>query len=161
MFLRSGKFVSGRAVILLVAAGLAVSGCTKIRDHQGFLAEEGLIASIQPGVDNRDSVQGTLGRPSFVGQFDGNDWYYVSRNTRNLAFNMPKPSEQTVLRVRFDAAGNVVAVDKRGMEDVASIDPMNAKTPTLGRSRSLLDELFGNIGAAGPGQAGTTADNPR
>jgi outer membrane protein assembly factor BamE (lipoprotein component of BamABCDE complex) len=160
MFLRSGNLSGRAAAILLVAAGLAVSGCTKIRDHQGFIAEEGLIAAIQPGVDNRESVEATLGRPSFVGQFDGNDWYYVSRTTRNLAFNMPTPSDQIVLRVRFDAAGNVASVDKRGMEQVASIDPMNDKTPTLGRSRSLLDELFGNIGAAGTGPAGTTADNP-
>jgi outer membrane protein assembly factor BamE (lipoprotein component of BamABCDE complex) len=75
---------------------------------------------------------------------------------------MPKPKNQTILRVRFDAAGNVTAVDRRGMEQVASIDPMNDKTPTLGRERSLLEELFGNIGAVGrSGQQGDSRDNPR
>lgn len=150
------------ALIAAAAASLLAAGCTKVRDHQGYLADETLVASVQPGVDTRDSVLGTLGRPTFVGQFDANDWYYVSRNTRNLAFNTPRPDSQTILRVRFDQAGSVVAVDRRGMEQVASIDPMNDETPTLGRERSLLEELFGNIGAIGAtGQQSGTADNPQ
>jgi outer membrane protein assembly factor BamE (lipoprotein component of BamABCDE complex) len=75
---------------------------------------------------------------------------------------MPRVSEQTILRVRFDPTGNVTAVDRRGMEQVASIDPMNDKTPTLGRNTSLLEELFGNIGAVGQtGQSRPSQDNPR
>ena len=159
MILRHGRSF---ALIAVAAAGLAASGCSKVRDHQGYLADETLLASVQPGVDNRDSVLGTLGRPTFVGTFSENDWYYVSRSTRNFAFNKPNPHAQTVLRVRFDAAGNVVAVDRRGLEQVASIDPSNDKTPTLGRDRSFFEELFGNIGQVGSvGQSGGTADNPQ
>jgi outer membrane protein assembly factor BamE (lipoprotein component of BamABCDE complex) len=157
MILRHGR----KAALAMAAAGLLIGGCTKIKDRQGFVMDDTLIAAIQPGVDNRDSVMNTLGRPTFVGQFSENDWYYVTRNTKNLAFNMPRPDSQTILRVRFDQAGNVTAVDKRGMEQVASIDPMSDKTPTLGREKSLLEELFGNIGAVGSsGQRGSTSDNP-
>src|SRR5204862_128199 len=88
------------------------------RDHVEP-AVEPLVAAIQPGVDNRESVQGTLGRPTFVGQFDQSDWYYVSRTTRQLAFNMPRPHEQTVLRVHFDASGNVESVTRSGLELVS------------------------------------------
>jgi outer membrane protein assembly factor BamE (lipoprotein component of BamABCDE complex) len=148
------------ALVLLAAAALA--GCTKVRDVQGYYADEALIAAIQPGVDNRDSVMSTLGRPTFTGQFSPNDWYYVSRLTKNLAFNDPHPDTQTILRVRFDDAGNVTSVDRRGVEQIASVSPSGDKTPTLGRDRSLLEELFGNIGAAGlPGAGAGTADNPK
>lgn len=41
-----------------------------------------------------------------------------------------------------------------GMEQVARISPVSSKTPTLGRKRSLLDEIFGNIGAVGAGGMG-------
>ncbi|TFI57223.1 outer membrane protein assembly factor BamE [Sphingomonas parva] len=150
------------ALGLAAAGALLASGCTRIRDHQGYIAEETLISAVQPGVDNRDSVLSTLGRPTFVGQFSENDWYYVSRNTRNLAFNMPRPDSQTVLRVRFDQAGNVASVDRKGLEQVVSIDPSNDKTPTLGRERGFIEELFGNIGAVGAtGQSGGSADNPK
>ena len=150
------------ALALAAAAAFSSAACTRVADHQGYVTDESLVSAVQVGVDNRDSVLGTLGRPTFVGQFSQNDWYYVSRNTKNLAFNMPRPHEQTVLRIRFDQAGNVAAVDRRGLEQVASIKPSGDKTPTLGRDRSLLEDLFGNIGAVGAaGQPGSTADNPR
>jgi outer membrane protein assembly factor BamE (lipoprotein component of BamABCDE complex) len=152
----------GSRALLCLAFGAAMSaGCTRIIDHQGHLLDEQLVTAIQPGVDNRDSVTGTLGRPSFTGQFDQRDWYYVSRTTRQLAFAMPRPSEQTVLHVRFDDAGNVQSVNRTGLELVSSIDPSNDKTPTLGSHSSFLQELFGNIGAVGQrGQSAPTADNP-
>ncbi|MDQ4088338.1 MAG: outer membrane protein assembly factor BamE [Pseudomonadota bacterium] len=149
---------------LAVAASLAVlaSGCTRVREHQGHVLDETLVAQIQPGVDNRESVQGTLGRPTFVGQFDQRLWYYVSRETGQLAFKMPRPRQQTVVRVRFDDAGNVVSVDRTGLELVANIDPFDRETPTLGRDRGLFEELFGNVGALGrAGETGRTSDNPQ
>ena len=154
----------GRTSVLAAALGLGLlGGCTQFRDHQGFLLDEALVASVQPGIDNRDSVLGTLGRPSFVGQFDQRDWYYVSRDTKNLGFASPKPSAQTVLHIRFDEAGNVASVEWSGLERIASIDPMDDETPTLGRDRGFFEELFGNIGAVGAtsGQQGSTSDNPR
>ena len=152
-----------RALIVLALGGAALTGgCTQIREHQGYLVDEQLVTAIQPGVDNRDSVTGTLGRPTFVGQFDPRDWYYVSRNTRQLAFNMPRPTDQVVLHVRFDANGNVESVQRTGVELAVNINPDNEATPTLGNRRNLFQELFGNIGAVGQtqGQSAPTADNP-
>ena len=124
----------GRILIAIGLGALLVgtSACTRIRTHQGYQVDKLLVDSVQPGIDNRASVEGTLGRPM-----------------RALAFSSPKPVDQTVLRVRFDPAGNVVAVDRMGLEKVANISPMGATTPTLGRHRSLFDEIFGNIGAVG------------
>jgi len=156
------KLPNGSRALLCVAFGaMLCGGCARIVDHQGAILDEQLVAAVQPGVDTRDSVIGTLGRPSFVGQFDQHDWYYVSRNTRQLAFNMPHPSQQTVLHVRFDDAGNVQSVNRTGLELVSHITPSDDKTPTLGNHRSLFQELFGNIGAVGQqGQHAPTTDNP-
>ena len=155
--------IAPRALLAAVGAAFLLAGCTAIRDHQGHVLDDTLVAAIQPGVDNRESVTGTLGRPTFVGQFDQRDWYYVSRNTRQLAFNMPRPSAQTVLHVRFDDAGNVVSVERTGLELVANIEPTSEETPTLGRERSLFEELFGNIGAVGQGgmQRGNNPTDPQ
>jgi outer membrane protein assembly factor BamE (lipoprotein component of BamABCDE complex) len=151
----SNMMVSGRkaALLAVVAAGIAAGGCSKTQDIQGYLVDETLVAAVQPGIDNKESVQNTLGRPTFTSTFDQNEWYYVARRTKNYAFNFPRVNQQTVLHVRFDAAGNVASVERKGLEQVVSIDPMNDKTPTLGREKSIWDELFGNIGAVGaPGQ---------
>ena len=154
--------IAPRSVAAAALGALLIAGCTRVRDHQGFVIDEPLVAGIQPGVDNRDSVAGTLGRPTFVGQFDQRDWYYVSRNTRQLAFNMPRPRTNDVIHIRFDANGNVERVERTGMDLVVNIDPTNEETPTLGRERGLFEELFGNIGALGRGgQQGQTQDNPQ
>jgi outer membrane protein assembly factor BamE (lipoprotein component of BamABCDE complex) len=147
--------------VAMIAVALAVSGCARVPGHQGFISDSTLVESIQAGVDNRDSVEKTLGRPTFISQFGQQDWYYVARETKQLAFAVPTAVQQTVLRVRFDPSGNVVGVDKAGMEKVARINPNGDKTPTLGRDRSFFEDLFGNIGTVGSvGEGAGTADNP-
>lgn len=146
---------------LVLATATLAAGCARVPGRQGFIIDQQLAVGVKPGVDNKASVQGTLGRPSFVGQFDGNDWYYVSRETKQWAFRSPRPSGQTILHVRFDAAGNVAAVEQKGMEQVAMLRPNRDHTPTLGKERSFFQELFGNIGQVGSvGRGGGTTDNP-
>jgi outer membrane protein assembly factor BamE (lipoprotein component of BamABCDE complex) len=145
-------------LIKLVAAALGaalLSGCAGVHAHKGAVIDTTLASAIQPGVDNKASVEKTLGRPTFTSEFGGNDWYYVARDTTTFAFRNPRVKDQTVLHVRFDQAGNVVAVQRSGRELIASIDPSGRKTPTLGRKRSFFEELFGGIGSVGaPGLPG-------
>jgi outer membrane protein assembly factor BamE (lipoprotein component of BamABCDE complex) len=155
--------VNGRVIGMAATLGLAVlaGGCASIRDHRGYLVDTALIDSVQPHVDNRTSVERTLGRPTWVSQFGDKDWYYVSVDAKQAAFKRPRTYQETVLRVRFDPQGNVAAVDRRGMEKVARINPDDTVTPTLGRDRSFLEDLFGNIGAVGaPGMGGTGGGAP-
>jgi len=140
---------------LLAAAVLLAGGCTSIRDHRGFLVDQTLVDSVLPGVDNKSSVERTLGRPTLASQFGDQSWYYIATDTQQVAFRRPVPNKQTILRVRFDAKGNVIAVDRAGLEKVASINPDGALTPTLGKKRTLLEDLFGNIGTVGAGGMGS------
>lgn len=144
-----------RLLVVGVAVALLASGCTQLKGRQGYVADPVLTNAITPGVDNRDSVERTLGRPTFVGQFSDNEYFYLSRETRQLAFASPRPIDQQVLRVRFDANGNVAAVDRTGLDLVSRLSPHGGKTPTLGRDRSFFEDIFGNIGAVGaPGMTG-------
>lgn len=136
--------VSKGAVALACAFSLA--GCIGISDHRGYVMDQELVSAVQVGVDNKESVERTLGRPTFTGQFSQNDWYYVSRDTKSLAFRRPKVKDQTVLHIQFDAAGNVTAINSMDEQQVASINPTGKQTPTLGRKRSFWEELFNGIG---------------
>ena len=136
---------------MMLGAALLTTDCVSIVSQRGYLADEILLESVQPGVDNRQSVERTLGRPSFIGQFGEPVWYYVSSTTGQKPFRNPKIQGHTVLAVHFDASDNVVGVDRSGMELVARIDPESDETPTLGRNRSFFQDLFGNIGQVGAG----------
>ena len=134
-----------KCALALGVAGL-LAGCAGIRNHRGYVVDQELASAIQVGVDNKESVARTLGSPTFTGQFGENDWYYVARDTATLAFRLPRVTDQTVLHVSFDQAGNVAAVQQTDETLVANINPSNDSTPTLGRQRGFFDELFGNIG---------------
>jgi outer membrane protein assembly factor BamE (lipoprotein component of BamABCDE complex) len=142
----------------ILAAAVLLAGCAQIRQHRGVVLDSQLASAIQPGIENKDSVDKALGRPSFVGQFTPNDWYYVSRDENQIAFRNGRVTKETVLHVRFDPKGNVASLQRTGKELVMNIDPTGKKTPTLGRQRSFFEELFGNIGSVGapglPGQGG-------
>ena len=140
-----------KAAMAKIATALAgatlLSGCVGVNAHRGSVIDTQLVSAIQPGVDNKDSVERTLGRPTFTGEFGDSDWYYVSRDTKTVAFRSPSVKRQTVLHVRFDKAGNVSTIEKTGKELIASIDPVKDHTPTLGRKSSFFNDIFGNIGA--------------
>lgn len=142
------------ALLIVALAG----GCSRIRDAQGYIADPELMASIKAGVDNRESVAKTLGRPTIASQWDDREWYYVSRETRQFAFRDPRLAKQTMTVISFDAKGNVAKVAQRGAEQVASIDPEGDKTKTLGKERSFFQSLFGNLGRVGSGPNGIGGD---
>jgi len=139
-------------------AGLLLAGatgaCAPVRSHSGYVVDADLVNSVQPGVDTRDSVLATLGKPSITGQFGQGDWYYVARDSANLAFRNPRPASQLTLQISFDTAGTVTAVRRSGLDQLASVSPSGKVTPTLGRRRGFFAELFGNIGTVGAAGVG-------
>jgi outer membrane protein assembly factor BamE (lipoprotein component of BamABCDE complex) len=137
---------------ILAATAFALVGCASLNIHKGAVIDPQLAASIQPGIDNKESVQKLLGTPTLPGQFDTKDWYYVSRDQTQLAFRDPRINRHQVLHIHFDQSGNVESVGATGREMVMDLTPSGRKTPTLDRKRrSLLEELFGGIGSVNSG----------
>jgi hypothetical protein len=73
--LRARSWLIGLAVV-----ALASSGCSRVRQSQGYLIDETLLTSIQPGVDNRD-------RPFRHNSMPANGIMY-----RAIPANMPLPT---------------------------------------------------------------------
>lgn len=142
------------ALTAMLSALTLTGACVPLRSHQGYILDADLVNSVQPGVDNRNSVLKVLGKPSFASQFNTGDWYYIARDSRNLAYLKPKASSQLTLKISFNDAGVVSGITRTGVDRVASIDPYGKTTPTLGRKRGFFEELFGNIGAVGAAGAG-------
>ena len=141
----------------VVGAAALAAGCASITEHRGYLLDEVLVQSVQPGLDNQASVRGTLGQPTLTSKFGDPVWYYISSRTEQEPFTTPDIEAHSVLAVRFDSAGNVVSAQRSGMDSVVHLNPDGDKTPTLGRERSFLESLFGNIGTVGTGMGGAGA----
>lgn len=152
-----GRFRKTVRIAALAGMFVALGACSSIRETRGYVTDNVLLRSVQPGIDNRRSVEGTLGRPSFASQYGEPTWYYVSSVTGRKPFVRPRIRTHGVLAVKFDEAGNVASVERSGIDKVVFLRPEGDKTPTLGRERGFLEDLFGNIGqvgAAGPGGPG-------
>jgi len=141
-------------VSAIALAAMLVAGCAINKAHKGAVIDQRLASSVQPGVDNKDSVQKLLGTPTLTGQFTPDDWYYISRDTNQVAFRNPTVQKQLVMLVRFDPKGNVASLQRTGKDLVLPVSPTHRSTPTLGRKRSFFDELFNNIGSVSSGATG-------
>ena len=140
-----------RVALLLAGVAATLPACSAIRESRGYIVDPLLTDTIQPKIDNQQSVEGTLGRPTFTSQYGTPTWYYVSSITGQRPFSRPRIQTHSVLAVTFDEAGRVAEVKRSGVEEVVFLDPNGNKTPTLGRERGFLEDLFGNIGQVGGG----------
>ena len=143
-----------------MALAIGLGACASIKDHRGYVVDQALLDSVAPGLDNQATVERTLGRPTFVSQYGQKDWYYVSTNTRQVAFGRARAHEQLMVKISFDAQGKVAAVERSGMEKVVKLNPDGDKTPTLGRERTFFEDLFGNIGTVGAAGMGGQGGGP-
>src|SRR5215213_5826627 len=133
----------------LALAAASVGGCAGVLAHKGAVIDSQLAGSLQPGIDNKASVEKLLGRPSFTGQWNANEWYYVSRDTKQVAFRNPRVRKQTVLLVKFDQAGNVASIQRSGKEYVAGLDPTSRRPRPLGRRRGSSRSFSAISGQSG------------
>lgn len=146
---------------LIGAAALSVSACGNGRAVRGYVFDKELANAIQPGVDNRISVETTLGTPTMMASFDPSTWYYVSTTVRVRPVFWPDAKEHRVLVVAFNDQGVVSSVDNLGLDDMRQVDSVSDKTLTRGRKTNLFEQIFGAIGRFGggapPGQGGGQA----
>lgn len=135
-----------KPLVLCLMAGIALSACGNTRMVRGYVFDKQLADAIQPGVDNRQSVESTLGTPTVKASFNDNKWYYVSTTVRVRPVFWPDPKEHRVMAVAFNDAGVVTDVQNFDMSAMRSVNPVGDKTPTLGREINFFQQIFGNVG---------------
>jgi outer membrane protein assembly factor BamE (lipoprotein component of BamABCDE complex) len=132
---------------LVLGAGLiTLAACNLPTTERGHLPKTDALEQVKPGVSDKATVQRLLGTPSTVAAFDGDTWYYISRETRQVAFMKPDVLDQEVYIVHFNADGIVKGLDHRGLKDSQAISPNTDTTPAQGREFTFLEQLIGNFG---------------
>jgi outer membrane protein assembly factor BamE (lipoprotein component of BamABCDE complex) len=135
------------AYLFAVYLGLTgLTGCSIPTTERGNLPKPESLQQITPGVSDKETVARLLGTPSTTAAFDGNVWYYISRQTEQIAFLDPRVLDQQVVVVNFDDKGIVTAVDHKGLGDAQAVIPNPNATPAPGREFTFLEQLIGNFG---------------
>jgi len=141
-------------LLIPAAMALAVAACSTNIAHRGYLAKPGAFSQVHEGMA-KSEVQGILGSPSTTAgvNFQGDSYYYISSTTEQRAFLNAKEVDRQVIAIRFDQNDQVASLGQYGLEDGKIVDINSRTTPTKGRELTILQQLFGNIGAPSAGGA--------
>ncbi len=130
---------------MLAALGLLAACSASFRNH-GFVPRDADIAAIVIGQDTKQSLSGSIGPPATSSLRQDNAWYYVESKFRKVAFQAPQEIERRVLRIRFDARGNVSNVETFGLEQGQVVRLTSRITDTALADVGILEAIFGNLG---------------
>jgi outer membrane protein assembly factor BamE (lipoprotein component of BamABCDE complex) len=139
---------------VFVAALATLAGCGFPVNDRGNLPKADLLGQIKPGVTDKNSVKALLGTPSSIAAFDGDTWYYISKEERQIAFLKPEVMNQQVYVIHFDDKGIVSEVSHKGLDDARNVKPNPDATPAPGREFTFLEQLIGNFGKFNAGGSG-------
>ena len=136
-----------------VAGAAAVAACAPVENQRGYVPDQEAVASVQVGMDTKDTVTKKLGDPSTAATFGNDVWYYVSAHVEQNAFFAPRATDRNVLAVEFAKDGKVADVHKYTLADGRVVDFFSRETPTRGREMTLIQSIFNAV----PGQIGQSA----
>ena len=138
---------------VLLAASATLGACAAVENQRGYVPDQQAVASIEVGMDTKDTVSKKLGDPSSAATFGGDTWYYISSHVEQNAFFAPRATDRNILAVEFAKDGKVADIHKYTLADGRVVDIVSRETPTRGRDLSLIQQIFNAV----PGQIGQSA----
>jgi outer membrane protein assembly factor BamE (lipoprotein component of BamABCDE complex) len=129
---------------------LPVAACAPVENQRGYVPDNTAIASIEVGMDNKDSVSEKLGDPSTSATFGNDTWYYISAHVEQNGFFAQRSMERNIVAVEFASDGKVAGIQKYTLADGRVVSHIGRETPTLGRTQTLLQQIFNAV----PGRVG-------
>jgi outer membrane protein assembly factor BamE (lipoprotein component of BamABCDE complex) len=135
------KWRSGAARALVLALGVALSGCFTESFQRGYVLQEGALEQIPIGA-TQEQVLIVLGTPSTVATVSGEVFYYISQRTQRTAFLPQKEVDRRVVAVYFDKNRRVQRLANYGIQDGKIFDFVSRTTATTGQELSYLTYLF-------------------
>ena len=135
------------ALIRLSLVGIVLlffSACEQPLETSGRYLTEAEANQIQRGM-SKARVQELFGSPSYTSALDEDFWAYIGTKLQTRLFQNPEPIERRIVALDFSGGRvrDIVLVD---LKDGRQVFPNADRTPTNGRTISLMEELLGNIG---------------
>jgi len=107
------------------------------------------MQAVNIGISTKRDVAQAIGTPSTVSTFDQNVWYYMSQRRETWAFYDDEVVEHQVLALHFDEGGVLREIEEFDETSLADVNFRDRETPTSGRTMSIMEQLFGNLGKVG------------
>jgi outer membrane protein assembly factor BamE (lipoprotein component of BamABCDE complex) len=132
--------------IAIVAAFVAVAGCTTRIENHGYVPSDENLAQVTVGVDTRESVAAAIGSPTAGGVLNASGYYYVASKFRHYGPLEPKEIDRQVVAVTFSQAGIVQNIARYTLADGRVVTLSRRVTDDNVRDATLIRQLLGNLG---------------
>jgi outer membrane protein assembly factor BamE (lipoprotein component of BamABCDE complex) len=139
-------------LVMALACFLSAAACSSTYRNHGYMPVPEDLANIVVGVDTRDTVASSIGRPGVAGILDESGWYYIRSRYRQFAFRAPQEIDRQVLAISFSQRGVVSNIERFGLERGRVVRLSRRVTTENTQGVGFLRQAFGNIGRLDAGQ---------
>ncbi len=143
---------------LLMTALLGVSGCAVFTDaphYRGISVSQSDLKQLTPGISQQADVQALLGPPTFIEQYDPNNWVYVAQVTKMRIAQTEGVKSQNVVVVTFKNDGTFKSVTQETLADAVPVQMDGKQTPVPGGTAGFFQQVVGGVGSYNPLGAAT------
>ncbi len=144
---------------LLFCALLGLPGCALFSDsphYRGIAVSDNDLKQLTPGISQQADVQALIGPPTFVEQYDPNNWVYVSQITKMRIAQTEGVKQQSVVVVTFNNDGTFHSYTRKSMANSVPVTMDGNQTPVPGGTAGFFQQLIGGVGSYNP--LGSAAD---
>ncbi len=138
---------------LLCAALLVLAACSATVRKHGYVPPEEALNAVIVGVDTRESLEASIGKPSTSGVLRESSWFYIGSQVRHFGARKPEEISREVVAVRFDEGGTVSNVERFGLERGEVVVLSRRVTETTVRDVTFIRQLIRNFGNFDFGEA--------
>ena len=131
---------------LITLALLSLAACSSVERRHGYVPPPQDLEQIVVGIDTRESIADSLGRPTISGILTESAWYYVESRFSAYGIRKRKEVDRQVVAISFDEDGLVENVERFGLEDGKIVALSRRVTDSNIKGVSFLQQLFGSIG---------------
>lgn len=133
----------GLTMVLFV---VGLSACAATYRNHGYVPDDVDLQSLIVGVDTRDTVETSIGRPATNGVERDDAWYYIQSRVRHYAYRQPKFEERELVAVSFAADGTVDNIERFGLERGQVVTLSRRVTETSIRDFGFVQQIIRNFG---------------
>jgi len=130
-----------------IGTALFVLGaCSATYQNHGYVPTETELSEVLVGVDTRETVAQSIGRPTSFGVLKESAWYYAQSRWRHFAYKAPQVIDRQVVAISYTDDGVVKNIERFGLEDGRVIALSRRVTDSNIKGISFLRQLMGNLG---------------
>lgn len=140
------KVIHGIRAGAIGMAMLVLGACSATYQNHGYVPTDTELGEILVGVDTRETVGQSIGRPTSVGVLENKNWYYTQSRWRHYAYKAPQVIDRQIVAVSYTENGVVENIERFTLEDGRVVALSRRVTDSNIKGISFLRQLMGNLG---------------